>query len=61
MLFRRVPEHLRPLLLAEFLPVEDPVAELAASFDFVLSPSLAQPSPPSPTATSLCWRWPRRC
>ncbi len=41
MLFRRVPEHLRPLLLAEFLPVEDPVAELAASFDFVLSPTLA--------------------
>jgi protocatechuate 3,4-dioxygenase, beta subunit len=40
-LFRQVPEHLRPLLLADFQPVEDPVAELAASFDFVLSPSLA--------------------
>jgi len=40
MLFRRVPEHLRPLLLADFQPVEDPVAQLAASFDFVLSPSL---------------------
>ena len=41
MLFRRVPEHLRPLLLADFQPVDDPVAQLAASFDFVLSPSLA--------------------
>lgn len=39
-LFRQVPEHLHPLLLADFQPVEDPVAELAASFDFVLSPSL---------------------
>ena len=40
-LFMRVPEALRPLLLAEFLPVEDPVATLAAQFDFVLSPMLA--------------------
>lgn len=40
-LFLRVPEDLRPLLLAEFRPVEDPVAELAAEFDFVLSPVLA--------------------
>jgi protocatechuate 3,4-dioxygenase, beta subunit len=40
-LFRRVPVHLRPLLEADFQPVEDPVAELAAAFDFVLSPSLA--------------------
>ncbi|MFO8152564.1 intradiol ring-cleavage dioxygenase [Thioalkalivibrio sp.] len=50
MLFRRVPEHLRPLLLAEFQPVEDPVAELAASFDFVLSPSLAGLFGPPPAA-----------
>ena len=40
-LFMRVPEALRPLLLAEFVPVEDPVASLAAEFDFVLSPMLA--------------------
>ena len=40
-LFRRVPEHLRPLLEADFQPVDDAVSELAASFDFVLSPSLA--------------------
>lgn len=40
-LLRRVPEHLRPLLLAEFKPVDDPIAELAAAFDFVLAPSLA--------------------
>lgn len=40
-LFRRVPEHLRPWLLAEFKPIDDPIAELAASFDFVLAPSLA--------------------
>ena len=39
-LFRRVPEHLRPLLLADFQPVDGSVAELAAEFDFVLSPSL---------------------
>ena len=37
----RVPEALRPLLLADFVPVDDPVAELAAEFDFVLSPVLA--------------------
>ncbi len=40
-LFMRVPEALRPLLLADFLAVDDPVATLAASFDFVLSPVLA--------------------
>ena len=40
-LFMRVPEALRPLLLAEFVPIEDPVASLAAEFDFVLSPMLA--------------------
>lgn len=40
-LFMRVPEALRPLLLAEFVPVDDPVASLAAEFDFVLSPMLA--------------------
>ncbi|MDI3515095.1 MAG: protocatechuate 3,4-dioxygenase, beta subunit [Rhodocyclaceae bacterium] len=40
-LFMRVPEALRPLLLADFVPVDDPVAELAAEFDFVLSPVLA--------------------
>jgi len=40
-LFMRVPEALRPLLLAEFVPVDDPVAELSAQFDFVLSPVLA--------------------
>ncbi|MBW7861248.1 MAG: intradiol ring-cleavage dioxygenase [Rhodocyclaceae bacterium] len=40
-LFQRVPEDLRPLLLADFRPVDDPVAELAAEFDFVLSPVLA--------------------
>jgi len=40
-LFMRVPEALRPLLLADFVPVEDPVAKLAAEFDFVLSPVLA--------------------
>jgi protocatechuate 3,4-dioxygenase, beta subunit len=41
MLFRRVPPALRPLLLADFRPVDDPVAELHAVFDFVLAPSLA--------------------
>lgn len=40
-LFMRVPEALRPLLLADFVAVDDPVATLAASFDFVLSPVLA--------------------
>ncbi len=40
-LFMRVPEALRPLLLADFVPVDGPVAELAAEFDFVLSPVLA--------------------
>ena len=40
-LFMRVPEALRPLLLADFVAVDDPVAELAAEFDFVLSPVLA--------------------
>ncbi len=40
-LFTRVPEALRPLLLADFVAVDDPVAELAAEFDFVLSPVLA--------------------
>lgn len=39
-LFMRVPVDLRPLLLAEFLPAQDPVATLAAEFDFVLSPRL---------------------
>ncbi len=41
MLFQRVPESLRPFLLADFKPIEDPVAELSAEFDFVLSPALA--------------------
>lgn len=40
-LFMRVPEALRPLLLADFVPVDDPVAALVADFDFVLSPVLA--------------------
>jgi len=40
-LFMRVPEALRPLLLADFVAVDDPVATLSASFDFVLSPVLA--------------------
>lgn len=40
-LFMRVPEALRPLLLAEFVPSTDPVASLSAAFDFVLSPLLA--------------------
>ena len=40
-LFMRVPEALRPLLLAEFVAVNDPVATFAAEFDFVLSPVLA--------------------
>lgn len=40
-LFMRVPEALRPLLLAEFAPADDAVASLAAEFDFVLSPLLA--------------------
>lgn len=40
-LFMRVPEALRPLLLAEFVAVDDAVAELAAEFDFVLAPVLA--------------------
>ncbi len=40
-LFQRVPEALRPLLLADFVPVEDPVVEFTATFDFVLSPVLA--------------------
>ena len=40
-LFMRVPEALRPLLLADFVAVDDPVAELAAEFDFVLAPVLA--------------------
>lgn len=40
-LFMRVPEALRPLLLAEFVPAEDPVAVFSAKFDFVLSPMLA--------------------
>jgi hypothetical protein len=29
------------LLLADFVEVDDPVAELAAEFDFVLAPVLA--------------------
>lgn len=41
MLFQRVPDGLRPFLLADFRPTQDPVAELAAEFDFVLSPALA--------------------
>jgi protocatechuate 3,4-dioxygenase beta subunit len=40
-LFMHVPEALRPLLLADFVPVDDPVAALSAQFDFVLSPVLA--------------------
>ena len=40
-LFMRVPEALRPLLLADFVAVDDPVADLAAEFDFVLAPVLA--------------------
>ena len=40
-LFMRVPEALRPLLLADFVAADDPVAELAAEFDFVLAPVLA--------------------
>ena len=40
-LFMRVPEALRPRLLADFVPADDPVAALSASFDFVLSPVLA--------------------
>ena len=40
-LFMRVPEALRPLLLADFVPANDPVATLSASFDFVLAPVLA--------------------
>ena len=40
-LFMRVPEALRPLLLADFVAVDDPVAKFAAEFDFVLSPVLA--------------------
>ena len=40
-LFTRVPEALRPLLLADFVPADDPVATLAAEFDFVLAPVLA--------------------
>ncbi|HRO37194.1 protocatechuate 3,4-dioxygenase [Thauera sp.] len=40
-LFMRVPEALRPLLLADFVAVDDSVATLSASFDFVLSPVLA--------------------
>lgn len=40
-IFMRVPEALRPLLLADFVPVDDPVATRSASFDFVLSPVLA--------------------
>ncbi len=39
-LFQRVPEALRPLLLAEFVPVRDPVAVLSAKFDIVLAPEL---------------------
>ncbi|HRP24945.1 protocatechuate 3,4-dioxygenase [Thauera sp.] len=40
-LFMRVPEALRPLLLADFVAVDDPVAAFTAEFDFVLSPVLA--------------------
>ena len=40
-LFMRVPAALRPLLLADFVPVHDPVATLAAEFDFVLAPLLS--------------------
>lgn len=40
-LFMHVPEALRPLLLADFVPVDDPVVALSAQFDFVLSPVLA--------------------
>jgi len=40
-LFLRVPEDQRPLLLADFEPSDDPVAELRAEFDFVLSPAIA--------------------
>lgn len=36
-----MPEALRPLLLAGFVPVDDPIAALAAEFDFVLAPVLA--------------------
>jgi len=36
-----VPEALRPLLLADFVAADDPVATLAAEFDFVLAPALA--------------------
>jgi len=52
LLFRRVPHQLRPLLLADFSPVDDPVAELAASFDFVLAPSLAGLFGPLPSGGS---------
>lgn len=40
-LFMRVPESLRPLLLADFVSSGDPAAPLRAQFDFVLSPMLA--------------------
>lgn len=39
-LFQRVPESLRPLLLAEFVPVRDSVVGLSAKFDIVLAPEL---------------------
>jgi protocatechuate 3,4-dioxygenase beta subunit len=52
-LFRRVPEHLRPLLLAEFKPMDDPIAVFAASFDFVLAPSLAGWFGPLPSERSV--------
>jgi len=37
LLFRRIPVELRPLVLADFLPVSQAEAELAARFDFVLT------------------------
>ena len=40
-LFMRVPEALRPLLLADFVAVDDPAVAFTAEFDFVLAPVLA--------------------
>jgi len=53
MLFRRVPHAMRPLLLADFKPVEDPVVELTATFDMVLAPALAGLFGPLPSGESL--------
>ncbi|NLF54043.1 MAG: intradiol ring-cleavage dioxygenase [Thauera phenolivorans] len=40
-LFMRVPETLRPLLLADFVAVDDLAVAFTAEFDFVLAPVLA--------------------